>query len=74
MNVMEVVRVAQTAMMMDTKEGRKQLSSDEFDELYSQTCIPLTRMQSVSERHLDQSSLHLQLIGTVLLFVLLVLS
>jgi len=71
MNVMEAVEVTLTATMLDKKEDPKQLSSGEFDELYSQTCIPLTGMQNASGRYLDQSILHLQLIETSLQFVLL---
>jgi hypothetical protein len=71
MNVMEAVEVTLTATMLDKKEDPKQLSSGEFDELYSQTCIPLTGMRNASGRYLDQSILHLQLIGTLLQFFLL---
>jgi hypothetical protein len=74
MNVMEVVGVTLTATMLDTKEGHKQLSSGEFDGLFSQTCIPSTVMRSASERHLEQSILHLQLTGTELRFALLLLA
>jgi hypothetical protein len=71
---MEVVGVTLTATMLDKKEGHRQLSSGEFDGLYSQTCIPLTGMQNGLERHLDQCILHLQLTGTELRFVLLLLA
>uniref|UniRef100_A0A0A8XZA6 Uncharacterized protein n=1 Tax=Arundo donax TaxID=35708 RepID=A0A0A8XZA6_ARUDO len=43
---MAMVEVTETTMMLDEKEVQKKLSSGEFEELCSQTCILLTGMQN----------------------------
>jgi hypothetical protein len=43
---MAMVEVKLTAMKVNKKEDQTRVSSGEFDELHSQTYIPLTRMQN----------------------------